>query len=37
MIHTVDLYPTLINLAGHLGKNKPLDGMDVWAPSASTR
>ena len=31
MIHTVDLYPTLINLAGgHLGKNKSLDGLDVW-------
>jgi arylsulfatase A-like enzyme len=30
-IHTVDLYPTLVNLAGGtLGKNKPLDGMDVW-------
>src|SRR5262245_15424391 len=28
MIHTVDLYPTLINLAGgHLGKNKSLDGL----------
>jgi arylsulfatase A-like enzyme len=32
MIHTVDLYPTLVNLAGgSLGKNKPLDGMNVWS------
>jgi arylsulfatase A-like enzyme len=31
MIHTVDLYPTLIDLAGgSLGKSKPLDGVDVW-------
>jgi arylsulfatase A-like enzyme len=31
MIHTVDLYPTLVNLAGgKLGKNKPLDGVDLW-------
>ncbi len=31
MIHVVDLYPTLVGLAaGRLGKNKPLDGMDVW-------
>jgi arylsulfatase A-like enzyme len=35
MIHTVDLYPTLVNLAGGaLGKNKPLDGMDVWGTIA---
>ena len=31
MIHVVDMYPTLAALAGaQLGKNKPLDGMDVW-------
>jgi arylsulfatase A-like enzyme len=30
-IHMVDMYPTLAGLAGApLGKNKPLDGMDVW-------
>jgi len=32
MLHVVDMYPTLARLAGApLGKNKPLDGMDVWA------
>jgi arylsulfatase A-like enzyme len=31
IVHTVDLYPTLLNLAGApLTKSKPLDGMDVW-------
>ena len=31
-IHIVDMYPTLAGLAGaQLTKNKPLDGMDVWA------
>jgi len=31
MIHTVDLYPPLVGLAGgSLGKSKPLDGMNVW-------
>ena len=31
MIHIVDIYPTLAGLAGaELGKNKPLDGVDVW-------
>ncbi|HEX4824172.1 MAG TPA: arylsulfatase [Candidatus Polarisedimenticolaceae bacterium] len=30
-IHVVDMYPTLGRLAGAtLGKNKPLDGLDVW-------
>jgi arylsulfatase A-like enzyme len=30
-MHMVDMYPTLAGLAGApLGKNKPLDGMDVW-------
>jgi len=30
-VHIVDMYPTLAGLAGaSLGKNKPLDGMDVW-------
>ena len=31
MVHVVDMYPTLAGVAGAtLGKNKPLDGMDVW-------
>ena len=30
-LHIVDMYPTLARLAGApLGKNKPLDGLDVW-------
>jgi arylsulfatase A-like enzyme len=32
MLHVVDMYPTLLAQAGgQLGKNKPLDGMDVWS------
>lgn len=31
MMHVVDIYPTLTGLAGaQLGRNKPLDGVDVW-------
>ena len=30
-IHTVDMYPTIANLAGaSLAKARPLDGLDVW-------
>ncbi len=43
MMHVVDMYPTLAGLAGaKLGRNKPLDGMNVWntistgAPSPRT-
>jgi arylsulfatase A-like enzyme len=32
MIHTVDMYPTLANLAGaSITKCKPLDGLNVWS------
>src|SRR5688572_2224084 len=32
MIHVVDMFPTLAALAGASGKKeKPLDGLDVWA------
>jgi arylsulfatase A-like enzyme len=35
MIHVVDLYPTLIKLAGgKTDKSKPLDGLDVWSTIA---
>jgi arylsulfatase A-like enzyme len=31
MVHVVDMYPTLVGLAGATtGKAKPLDGLDVW-------
>ena len=31
MIHVVDMYPTLADLAGaSTAKCKPLDGLDVW-------
>ena len=31
MMHIVDMYPTLADLAStQLGSNKPLDGVDVW-------
>ncbi len=43
MIHTVDFYPTIADLAGaSTAKSKPLDGVDVWqtvstnAPSPRT-
>jgi arylsulfatase I/J len=32
MIHIVDIYPTLVSVAGaQLGKSKPLDGVNVWS------
>lgn len=31
MVHVVDMYPTLAAIAGApLGRNKPLDGMNLW-------
>ncbi|WP_244513135.1 MULTISPECIES: sulfatase/phosphatase domain-containing protein [unclassified Ensifer] len=31
MVHVVDMYPTLAAIAGAaLGKNKPLDGINLW-------
>jgi len=36
LVHTVDWYPTLAKLANApLGKNKPLDGMNVWSTVAA--
>ena len=38
MIHVVDMYPTLIALAGgSTAKSKPLDGMDVWQTISDDR
>jgi len=35
MVHVSEMYPTLAGLAGAaLGKNKPLDGFDVWGAIA---
>lgn len=32
MVHVVDMYPSLLRLAGaKLEKNKPLDRIDVWS------
>jgi arylsulfatase A-like enzyme len=32
MIHIVDMFPTLVGVAGaQFGKNRPLDGMNVWS------
>lgn len=38
MMHVVDMYPTIAGLAGApLGRNKPLDGMDVWQAIAESK
>jgi arylsulfatase A-like enzyme len=38
LLHVVDFYPTLAGLVGvELAKNKPLDGMDVWATLSEGR
>lgn len=38
MLHSVDLYPTILGLAGgRADPAKPLDGMDVWPTIAESR
>jgi arylsulfatase A-like enzyme len=38
MIHVVDMYPTLVGVAGgSTAKSKPLDGLDVWPTVSDDR